>query len=92
VIDENGKVRNPSFLDYHLLTTLDMPEMIPILVECPDREGPFGAKGLGEPPVAPTPAAISNAVASVLGVRIYDLPLTPERVYWAIHNKQKHSA
>mgnify|MGYP001248068139 CR=1 FL=1 len=92
MIDENGKVRNPSFLDYHLLTTLDMPEMIPILVECPDREGPFGAKGLGEPPVAPTPAAISNAVASVLGVRIYDLPLTPERVYWAIHNKQKHSA
>ena len=49
VIDKTGKVRNPSFLDYHLVTSLDVPEMIPIIVECPEPEGPYGAKGLGEP-------------------------------------------
>lgn len=92
VIDEMGKVRNPSFLDYHLVTSLDMPEMIPIIVECPEPEGPYGAKGLGEPGLAPTPAAIGNAVADALGVRVYDLPATPERVYWTIQSKKKRDA
>ncbi len=92
VIDDNGKVRNPSFLDYHLLTSLDMPEIIPIIVECAEPEGPYGAKGLGEPVLAPTPAAIGNAVANALGTRIYDLPLTPERVYWAIQQRKKKDA
>lgn len=92
VIDEQGKVRNPSFLDYHLVTALDLPQMIPIIVECPEPEGPYGAKGLGEPGLAPTPAAIGNAVADALGLRIYDLPLTPERVYWAIRQKKKNKA
>ncbi len=88
VIDSQGKVRNPSFLDYHLVTSLDVPKMIPIIVECPEPEGPYGAKGLGEPGLAPTPAAIGNAVADALETRIYDLPLTPERVYWAIQKKK----
>ncbi len=92
VIDNQGKVRNPSFLDYHLLTSLDVPKMIPIIVECPEPEGPYGAKGLGEPGLAPTPAAIGNAVADAIGVRIYDLPLTPERVYRAIQQKKKKQA
>ncbi|MBI4490297.1 MAG: xanthine dehydrogenase family protein molybdopterin-binding subunit [Deltaproteobacteria bacterium] len=92
VIDDKGKVRNPSFLDYHLVTSLDVPKMIPIIVECPEPEGPYGAKGLGEPGLAPTPAAIGNAVANALGTRIYDLPLTPERVYWAIQEKKKKRA
>lgn len=92
VIDQTGKVRNPSFLDYHLVTSLDVPEMIPIIVECAEPEGPYGAKGLGEPGLAPTPAAIGNAVADALGTRIYDLPLTPERVYWTIQSKKKKSA
>ncbi|TAJ98663.1 xanthine dehydrogenase family protein molybdopterin-binding subunit [bacterium] len=92
VIDNQGKVRNPSFLDYHLVTSLDLPKMIPIIVECPEPEGPYGAKGLGEPGLAPTPAAIGNAVADAIGVRIYDLPLTPERVYWAIRQKKKNKA
>ncbi|MCH7569529.1 MAG: molybdopterin-dependent oxidoreductase [Deltaproteobacteria bacterium] len=93
VIDDSGKVRNPSFLDYHLLTSMDLPEIIPIIVECAEPEGPYGAKGLGEPVLAPTPAAIGNAVADALGTRIYDLPLIPERVYWAIQQrKQKEVA
>lgn len=92
VVDDSGKVRNPSFLDYHLATSLDIPEIIPIVVECPEPEGPYGAKGLGEPGLAPTPAAIGNAVADALGVRVYDLPLKPENVYWAIQNRKKKSA
>jgi CO/xanthine dehydrogenase Mo-binding subunit len=92
VIDKTGKVRNPSFLDYHLVTSLDVPKMIPIIVECPEPEGPYGAKGLGEPGLAPTPAAIGNAVADALGIRVYDLPLKPENVYWAIQNKKKKDA
>lgn len=87
VIDENGKVRNPSFLDYHLVTSLDLPKMIPIIIECAEPEGPYGAKGLGEPGLAPTPAAIGNAVADAIKVRIRDLPLTPERVFWALKER-----
>ncbi|MBI3066072.1 MAG: xanthine dehydrogenase family protein molybdopterin-binding subunit [Deltaproteobacteria bacterium] len=92
VIDNTGKVRNPSFLDYHLVTSLDTPELIPIVVECPEPEGPYGAKGLGEPGLAPTPAAIGNAVTDAVGVRVYDLPLKPENVYWAIRKKKKDAA
>lgn len=92
VVDDTGKVRNPSFLDYHLVTSLDVPTLIPIIVECPEPEGPYGAKGLGEPGLAPTPAAIGNAVADALSVRVYDLPLTPERIYWAIQGKNKKNA
>src|SRR5262249_30562010 len=91
-VAKNVKVRNPSFLDYHLVTSLDVPKMIPIIVECPEPEGPYGAKGLGEPGLAPTPAAIGNAVADALGVRVYDLPLKPENVYWAVQNKKKKDA
>ncbi|HET7008297.1 MAG TPA: molybdopterin cofactor-binding domain-containing protein, partial [Candidatus Binatia bacterium] len=92
VIDATGKVRNPSFLDYHLVTSLDCPEMIPIIVECAEPEGPYGAKGLGEPGLAPTPAAIGNAVANATGVRIYDLPLKPENVFWALQKHKKNAA
>jgi CO/xanthine dehydrogenase Mo-binding subunit len=92
VVDETGKVRNPSFLDYHLVTSLDAPAMIPIIVECAEPEGPYGAKGLGEPGLAPTPAAIGNAVADAVGVRVYDLPLKPENVYWALQKKKKDAA
>jgi carbon-monoxide dehydrogenase large subunit len=92
VVDDKGKVRNPSFLDYHIVTSLDLPEMIPIIVECAEPEGPYGAKGLGEPGLAPTPAAIGNAVADAIGVRIYDLPLSPERIFKAIQKNKKDQA
>ncbi|MGH7875824.1 MAG: nicotinate dehydrogenase medium molybdopterin subunit, partial [Candidatus Binatia bacterium] len=76
----------------HLVTSLDVPKMIPIVVECAEPEGPYGAKGLGEPGLAPTPAAIGNAVADAIGVRVYDLPLKPENVYWAIQKGKKKTA
>src|SRR5207249_1468714 len=92
VVDKSGKVRNPSFLDNHLTTSLDIPERISIVVECAEPEGPHGAEGLGEPGITPTPAAIGNAVADALGVRVYDLPLKPENVYWAMQKSKKKPA
>lgn len=92
ITDANGRILNPSFLDYHLPTSLDIPELIPIIVEAPEAEGPYGAKGLGEPGLAPTAAAIGNAVFDAIGVRIRELPLTPERVYRALQQQKKGAA
>lgn len=85
---EEGRVRNPSFLDYRIPSALDVPEMIPIVVEEPHRQGPYGAKGLGEPALAPTAAAIANAIYAACGVRIRDLPISPKKVFKALR-KQK---
>lgn len=84
VYNDQGEIMNPSFLDYHLLTSSDYTEIIPIIVEYPVSDGPYGANGIGEPPVTLPPAAVGNAVAGALQCRIRDLPITPERVYWAV--------
>ena len=90
--NDKGEIMNPSFLDYHLLTSSDATEIIPIVVECPVADGPYGANGVGEPPVTLPPAAIGNAVASALQTRIPDLPITPERVYWTVQERNKKRA
>jgi CO/xanthine dehydrogenase Mo-binding subunit len=69
-----------SFKDYHIPTAADVPEIVPIIVECAEPTGPFGAKGVGEPALIPTAPAILNALADALGQRIYDLPASLERV------------
>jgi len=81
---QEGRVRNPVFLDYRLPTALDMPEIEIHIVETNDPEGPFGAKGVGEMGVTPTAAAIANAVYDAVGVRITSLPITPEKVLRAL--------
>jgi putative selenate reductase molybdopterin-binding subunit len=86
---KNGKILNPSFADYLLLTAEDMPPVEAVLVEKPAVEGPFGAKGLGEPPIAPPTGAIANALIDLLGVDPNELPLTPERVLALIDSRQK---
>ncbi|ATW27147.1 xanthine dehydrogenase family protein molybdopterin-binding subunit [Candidatus Formimonas warabiya] len=75
-----GITRNPNFHDYKIPTALDMPLFIPMIVEVPHRDGPYGAKGVGEPGLAPTAPAIANAVYDAVGVAYNDLPLNPERV------------
>ena len=82
--DENGRLTNPSLLDYRKLTAADLPNIETIIVEVPSPAGPFGARGVGEPPIVPAPAAIANAVADATGVRITECPLTPERIAMAI--------
>jgi xanthine dehydrogenase molybdenum-binding subunit len=88
LIVENGRVLNPSFHDYKLPTAADIPEIHFHPIETKDKLGPYGAKGVGEAPLIPTPAAIANAVSNALGVKIDRLPMTPENVLKALKNKQ----
>jgi len=69
-----------SMKDYYIPTSADMPEVEPIIVECPEPTGPFGAKGVGEPALIPTAPAILNALSDALGERILSLPANLERV------------
>jgi len=87
--DEQGQVRNASLLDYRMPTAADVPMIETILVEAPGGEGPYGAKGVGEPPIIPPVAAVANAVAAAIGHRIYDLPITPERVWRALNGDEE---
>jgi xanthine dehydrogenase molybdenum-binding subunit len=84
LILEEGMVVNPSFADYKLVTSLEVPEIEVEFVGSPDPAGPFGAKGLGEHGCIPTSAAIANAVFDATGKRLFELPLTPEKVLAAI--------
>ncbi|MFX1554156.1 MAG: xanthine dehydrogenase family protein molybdopterin-binding subunit [Promethearchaeota archaeon] len=84
---ENGRILNNTLADYKLATMLDIPEIVPIIVETYHQEGPFGAKGIGEPAAAPTAAAISNAIFNAVGIRIRELPITPERVLAALSER-----
>ncbi|MEE8449729.1 MAG: xanthine dehydrogenase family protein molybdopterin-binding subunit [Thermodesulfobacteriota bacterium] len=84
---DSGKIANASFADYALPSALDIPSQEIVLVESIDPQGPFGAKGLGESGLVPTAPAIANAVYAATGVRIKELPLTPEKVFNAIKRK-----
>ena len=87
-----GRISNPNFDGYLLPMSLDTPEIYSFIVEDPEPTGPFGAKGVGEPALIPTAAAIANAVYDAIGVRIYSLPITPERVLQALANKDPAAA
>jgi xanthine dehydrogenase YagR molybdenum-binding subunit len=75
-----GLVLNPNLEDYKIAGTMEMPEIVPILVDVYDPANNVGVKGLGEPVVVPTAAAIANAVSNAIGRRVRDLPITPDRV------------
>jgi CO/xanthine dehydrogenase Mo-binding subunit len=81
---EDGRLMNPSLLDYRKLTAADVPPIETIIVEVPAPAGPFGARGVGEPPIVPAPAAIANAIRDATGARLTELPLTPERIAMAL--------
>jgi carbon-monoxide dehydrogenase large subunit len=85
---EKGKILNDTLADYKLATMLDIPRIVPIIVEAYHMEGPFGAKGIGEPAAAATAPAIANALFDAVGVRIKDLPVTREKVLAALREKE----
>jgi len=87
IICKDGSVLNPSFLGYKISSSKDMPDMEAMIVECNHSKGPFGAKGVAEASNAPTPPAIANAIYNAVGVRIKDLPITPEKVWEALQQK-----
>lgn len=81
---EDGHLLNPNLLDYAIPTAMDLPAIRTVLVEEPCSDGPYGAKGVGEPPIIPGAAAVANAVHAAIGARITELPITPERVLAAL--------
>ncbi len=85
-IFRKGRHKIPSLLDYKLPTTLDTPEIETILIEIPDREGPFGGKEAGQGPLNPVIPAIANAIYNAVGVRIDEVPITSDKLYKALRN------
>ena len=85
----NGKVTNDNFGKYRIMRADEMPKLDVMFVESNDPQGPYGAKGLGEPALTPTAPAIANAIYNAIGVRIKELPITPERVLAALEEKKK---
>ncbi len=79
----------PSLLEYKSPTTLEMCDVVTYVVEDPDPNGPFGAKECGQGPLLPVPPAVANAVYDAVGVRIDEVPITPEKVFKALRRKQK---
>jgi CO/xanthine dehydrogenase Mo-binding subunit len=88
VYDEAGTLTTGTFADYALPRAGDVPAVDVQLVEVPSARGPFGAKGVGEPPVVPVAPAIANAIADATDARVDTLPITPERVVAALKERQ----
>ncbi|MCX7671316.1 MAG: molybdopterin-dependent oxidoreductase, partial [Anaerolineae bacterium] len=83
IYNEAGQLDNPGFLDYRMPVTSDLPMIEPVMVEKPNPAHPYGVKGVGEVPIVPPLAAVANAVSGAIGVRMRDLPLSPDRI-WAV--------
>jgi CO/xanthine dehydrogenase Mo-binding subunit len=87
VYDENGAMLNSSFLDYRMPTTLDVPMIDTVMIEVPNPKHPFGLRGVGEAPIIPPLSAIAIAVSNAIGVRMRELPLTPDVILDALEAK-----
>ena len=85
---EDGLHMGPNLLDYRILTSKDTPLMTADIVETIDPEGPYGAKEAGEGPLHPAIPAIANAIYDAVGIRLREMPFTPERVLAAIEAKR----
>jgi carbon-monoxide dehydrogenase large subunit len=83
--DENGKLLNPNFTDYKIPTAMDIPdEVVPIIVEVPQPDGPFGARGMAEHTMIPAAPMVANAVEDAVGIRVKSMPITAEKVGLAL--------
>jgi CO/xanthine dehydrogenase Mo-binding subunit len=92
IVVRNGVIQNPGLEDFLIPTSLDMPPIIPIIVEHENMLGPYGAKGIGEMANIPTAPAIVNAIAHACGGRVRSLPADPEKVYRAMRDRGRPSA
>lgn len=84
---EEGMVTSSLFADYLIPTSADLPDIEPIILEIGPGKGPFGARGIGEPAIAPCAAAIASAIADATGARLAELPMTPERILRAMQDR-----
>ena len=85
---KEGITLNPDLTGYLIPTSMDAPQFISRLIENEDSEGPYGAKGIGEPATIATAPAIANAIYDAIGVRIYHLPITPEKILTALKQRE----
>lgn len=88
ILFREGRVLNPNFMDYVMPTSMDVPDIEVIQCETPDPNSTFGVKTLGEASIIPTVPAVINAIYDAIGVRIYDLPATPEKILRALSAAQ----
>jgi CO/xanthine dehydrogenase Mo-binding subunit len=86
----DGKIASLTMGEFKLPCIADVPPLKTVLVESPTGPTPFGGKAIAENPNVPTAAAIANAVADACGARIFDLPLSPEKVFWALHGESNN--
>lgn len=86
---DQGNNLTTSFSTYLIPTAVDVPDVVPVVVESGEGMGPFGARGIGEPPVGPPAAAVANAVYDAVGVRLTELPMWPEVVVRALHGLEE---
>lgn len=84
--NKEGRMLNNSFLDYKLPTSMDVPDFSIGFAESYEQNGPYGAKGLGEPTIVPVAAAIANAIFDATGIRLTEMPFSTERVYKALRD------
>jgi carbon-monoxide dehydrogenase large subunit len=85
LFNKDGSMRNPSFVDYRIATSADAPSKLrTVIVEEPQDDGPWGARGIGEHSMVPTIPAIANAIYDAIGIRVGNPPFTPERVFLAM--------
>ncbi|HEY0753661.1 MAG TPA: xanthine dehydrogenase family protein molybdopterin-binding subunit [Ktedonobacteraceae bacterium] len=84
IYDDSGQLLTSNLMDYALPHSYDVPNIQVELIEVPSDLGPFGAKGVGEPPVVPVGATIANAIHHAVGARVTHMPITPERLFQAL--------
>jgi CO/xanthine dehydrogenase Mo-binding subunit len=84
--DDHNRMRNASFLDYRMPTSLDVPMIETIIVEVPNPGHPFGVRGVGETPIVAPPATVANAIRRAIGVRLTELPMSPAKVWKALNS------
>ena len=84
VYGDDGRLQNPSFLDYRIPVSSDLPNIETVILEIPNPGHPYGVRGVGETPIVPPLAAIANAVSRAAGVRLTELPMSPPRILKAL--------
>jgi CO/xanthine dehydrogenase Mo-binding subunit len=88
-MNDRGEMSNPTFLDYRMPTSLDLPMIDTVIVEVANPGHPYGVRGVGEVPIVPPMAAIANAIYNAVGVRMQKLPMSPGNILEAIWEKEQ---
>jgi len=84
IYGEDGRLQNPGFLDYRIPVASDLPMIEPVIIEVPNPGHPYGVRGCGETAIVPPLAAVSNGVARAIGVRMFELPMSPPKILKAL--------